>query len=68
MGDRSAAAFFEVRGAFVTFVDEQERFGELDMPRHLTARAAWERVWMARDGGAGIVQPVQPTEPAWPDG
>jgi len=32
------------------------------------ARVEGGQVWMACDCGADIVQPVQPTEPAWPDG
>jgi hypothetical protein len=53
---------FGILGAFVGFVDEHERCGELDVRRHLTARAAWERVWMACDCGAGIVQPTEPAD------
>src|SRR6266851_2294176 len=54
VGDRAAAAFFGVLGAFVAFIDEHERCGELDGglalvpgtdPARGGVRSSVHRVW-----------------------
>jgi hypothetical protein len=49
----------ELLGTLDAFLQEHRRCGEL---------VEGERVWMACDCGADIVHPVEPAEPACPDG